>query len=139
MVDTPVALYKRAFCGVDVHAAFRWTARNFEDKIGTLFPNVKSLHMSPFCGMTDILLCKQHVAVIKVSETEIEVPVCCVEIGVGKPATCTISVDGVIRIWPKKIGELLASMHLFGAKCEGQSLWDACCSFHWLYASTHDR
>ena len=51
---------------------------------------------------------------IKVSETEIEVPVCCVEIGVGKPATCTISVDGVIRIWPKKIGELLASMHLFG-------------------------
>ena len=64
--------------------------------------------------MTDILLCKQHVAVIKVSETEIEVPVCCVEIGVGKPATCTISVDGVMRIWPKKLGELLASMHLFG-------------------------
>ena len=25
-----------AFSGVDVHAAFRWTPRNFEDKIGTL-------------------------------------------------------------------------------------------------------
>lgn len=83
------------FRGMSVHAAFEWTSANYERKIVSIFPNVTALRVSPFHGMTDILIRHSlHVGVIKVdSYGAIEFPkmsVCCVEVGTGKPSIYTL-------------------------------------------------
>ena len=84
---------------------------NFEDKIGAIFPAVGSFKLSPFHGMTDILLHHRGIGAVAVCEPNI----CCIEVGTVKTPTCSITIGGVVRKWPQKLGEVLASMYLFGA------------------------
>ena len=79
----------------------------FNQLRGALFPNVQSLQVSPFNGMTDIILRHKMLAVVRVVD--------CIEIASWKTPTCCFSLAGVIKLWPKKLGELLASMHLYAS------------------------
>ena len=89
-------------------AAYCWPAPTYKAHVATLFPNVSSLPVAPFQGMTDILLLGKHgTAVVNVSEE-------CVVIGISKGPTFPVAVASRLRDWPKKIGELLASMYYFG-------------------------
>ena len=84
-----------------------WPAATYRARVGSLFPNVLSLPVAPFQGMTDILLLGKHgTAVVNVSEE------CVVSIEVGM-STFPVSVASRMRDWPQKVGELLASMYYF--------------------------
>ena len=81
--------------------------------VATVFPHVGTLSLTPFQGMTDILLVgKRNVGLLSIAN----LPVCCIEGGIGKEATSTIplAVGGHINPWPEKLRELLASMYYFG-------------------------
>ena len=78
------------FRGIKLHAAFNWTSGNYIQKIATLFPNVKALRVSPFHGMTDIILQSRSLGLVTISEPS----VCCVEVGVIKTGTCSFSLRG---------------------------------------------
>ena len=93
-----------------MHAAFKWALGNYVEKIATIFPNIKALCVSPFHGMTGIIL--QNEAI------------CCVEVGVMRTPTCSFLLGGVMRMWPLKVGELLASMHVYGTLNYANSLVD---------------
>ena len=92
----------KTFNGVHLYPAFKWCATTYQQKIGNLFPNVHSSQISPFYGMTDILLINNKVGVARISDVE-EVP-----------TTCEIHIGGFRKVWPQKLGEVLASMHFFG-------------------------
>ena len=99
---------------------FNWTSGNYIQKIATLFPNVKALRVSPFHGMTDIILQSRSLGLVPISEPS----VCCVEVGVIKTGTCSFSLGGTMKMWPLKFGELLASMHLYGTLNYANTLGD---------------
>ena len=61
--------------------------------------------------MTDILLRHRGIGAVAVCEPNI----CCIEVGTVKTPTCSITIGGVVQKWPQKLGEVLASMYLFGA------------------------
>ena len=89
--------------GITVLPAFKWKPSTYRSEICTLFQNVMDLQVTPFKGMTDILLLgKKTVAMLRV-----------VELGIDRAATCTVTVAGQVKKWPEKIGELLASMYMF--------------------------
>lgn len=92
----------KTFDGVNLYPAFEWRATTYQQEIGNLFPNVPSSQISPFHGVTDILMICNKVGVARVSDVE-EVP-----------TTCEIHVGGFRKVWPQKLGEVLASMHFFG-------------------------
>ena len=87
-----------------------WPSTTYKARVGSLFPNVLSLPIAPFQGMTDILLLGKHgTAVVNVSEE----CVVSIEVGMSKGPTFPVSVASRMRDWPQKIGELLASMYYF--------------------------
>ena len=72
---------------------------------------MKCIHATPFHGMTDILLIgEKRLGLIRVQETT---GVCSVEVEVDKEATCPVTIAGEVKVWPEKMGELLASMYFF--------------------------
>ena len=98
--------------GVNVVPAFLWKPNGFHAEISTIFSNVKCIRATPFHGMTDILLIgEKSLGLIRVQETT---GVCSVEVGVDKEATCPVTIAGEVKVWPEKMGELLASMYFFG-------------------------
>ena len=102
---------QHGFTGVKVVPAFRWKPNGYQAEISTIFSNVKCIHATPFHGMTDILLVgEKSLGLIRVQETTV---VCSVEVGVYK-ATCPVTIAGEVKMWPEKMGELLASMYFFG-------------------------
>ena len=87
-----------------------WPSTTYKARVGSLFPNVLSLPIAPFQGMTDILLLGKHgTAVVNVSEE----CVVSIEVEMSKGPTFPVSVASRMRDWPQKIGELLASMYYF--------------------------
>ena len=95
--------------GVNVVPAFLWKPNGFQAEISTIFSNVKCTRATPFHGMTDILLIgEKSLGLIRVQETTV---VCSVEVGVDKEATCPVTIAGEEKVWPEKMGELLASMY----------------------------
>ena len=98
------------FSRVTVIPAFKWHSTGYEEAIGSIFPIVKALRVTPFHGMTNILLKSKKVAVVNV----VEPTICCIEVGraVGPNHTTTIAKQ--TKWWPQKTGELLASMYQFG-------------------------
>lgn len=50
---------------VRIFPAFRWKPSTYESQIGTIFTNVMNLRISPFYGMTDVLLVGKSIAVIR--------------------------------------------------------------------------
>ena len=75
---------------IRVVPAYKWTPSGYISEINTLFPNVMSVKATPFHGMTDILLMgPKSVGVVHASAER-----------------CLCSVE--------KVGELLASMYMFG-------------------------
>ena len=89
--------------------AYSWSAQTYKGRVASLFPNVLSLPVAPFQGMTDILLLGKHAAVVTVSDS-----IMCIEIGIAKGPTFPVSIGSHMRDWPQKVGELLASMYYFG-------------------------
>ena len=103
---------QHGFTGVKVVPAFWWKPNGYQAEISTIFSNVKFVHPTPFHGMTDILLLgEKRIALVRVQETTV---VCSAEVGVNKEANCAITIAGEVKVWPEKMGELLASMHFFG-------------------------
>ena len=98
-----------AFQGVKVTPAYLWDTGSYQQQIHSIFPRVLSLKASPFRGMTDILLTKTRVALIN-----IDGGLCCIEVGIGKGRTHAVHVGAAVKVWPQKLGELLASMFMFG-------------------------
>ena len=72
----------------------------YKARVGSLFPNVLSLPIAPFQGMTDILLLGKHgTAVVNVSEE----CVVSIEVGMSKGPTSLGCVTGLRRLescWP---------------------------------------
>ena len=104
-----------AFRDISLHAAYEWTASNYENRIGSLFPKTVFLKICPFHGMTDILMIAKRVALVRVTYPQIQHHICCVEVGTSRPPACSVVIGGVTKVWPQKFGELLASMNFFGA------------------------
>ena len=50
-----------SFREIEIIPAFQWKGGNYEEKIGSHFPAIKSLCISPFHGMTDFILRHQRV------------------------------------------------------------------------------
>ena len=95
---------QHGFTGVKVVPAFRWKPNGYQAEISTIFSNVKCIHATPFHGMTDILLVgEKSLGLIRVQECSVD-----------KEATCPVTIAGEVRMWPEKMGELLASMYFFG-------------------------
>ena len=71
--------------------------------------SVKCIHATPFHGMTDILLIgEKSLGLIRVQS---KIVVCSGEVGVDKEATSLVTIAGEVKVWPEKMGELLASMY----------------------------
>ena len=102
---------------VRIIPAFRWTSRGYTSQINTLFPHVMSVKATPFHGMTDILLMgPESVGVVR------ERLVVSIELGINKVATTPITVGRDLKMWPEKVGELLASMYMFGTLKHSNSI-----------------
>ena len=84
-----------------------WPAATCRARVGSLFPNVLSLPVAPFQGMTDILLLGKHGTAV-VNECVVSI-----EVGLSKGPTFPVSVASRMRDWHQKVGELLASMYYF--------------------------
>ena len=98
--------------GVKVVPAFLWKPNGYKADISTIFSKVKCIRATPFHGMTDILLIgEKSLGLIRVQEMTV---VCSVEVGTAKDGTCAVTIAGEVKIWPDKLGELLASMCFFG-------------------------
>ena len=70
------------------------------------------MRAAPFHGMTDLLLMAENsLALVHVEDTSF---ICSVELGIQKDTTCPICIACEIKVWPEKVGELLASMYFFG-------------------------
>ena len=52
--------------------AYSWSAQTYKGRVASLFPNVLSLPVAPFQGMTDILLLGKHAAVVTVSDSALK-------------------------------------------------------------------
>ena len=62
--------------------------------------------------MTDLLLMgPESVGVVRVSNERF---ICAVEVGISKMTTTPVTVGNELKMWPEKLGELLASMYMFG-------------------------
>ena len=89
--------------------AYCWAPKTYLSRVATLFSNITTLPVSPFQGMTDILLVAEcSVALIRTAI--LEEHVCCE----GKEPTYPIFFGSTRKIWPQRLGELLASMHYYG-------------------------
>ncbi len=98
--------------GVTIIPAYLWKSNDYQSQIGKLFPRVRFIHAAPFHGMTDLLLFgNRSVAVINIVDDDI---ICSVEVGCIKGSMCPITISCVRKVWPEKVGELLASMYQFG-------------------------
>ena len=98
--------------GVRIVPAYKWTPRGYTSEISTLFPHVMDLRISPFHGMSDILILGQaSVVVVRVAEQHRYV--CAVEVGIHKEVTFPITIACMLKRWPDKVGELLASTYIF--------------------------
>ena len=98
---------------VRVIPAYRWGPKTYCSSVGTVFRNIVLEPTAPFQGMTDILLVGNHkVALIRSIEFEC---VCCVEIGIRYGPTYSLVIEERWKIWPEKMGELLASMYYYGS------------------------
>ena len=97
---------------IKVIDAFKWTPTEYVAEICTLFPSVVDVSVSPFHGMTDILLLGEgRSCVVQLNDPQV---LCSVEIGPAHTSTCGIAIATQVKRWPQKVGELLASMYLFG-------------------------
>ena len=99
--------------GVSIIPAYLWKASDYQSHIGRLFPRVRGIRAAPFHGMTDLLLFgNRSIAVINIEDNDDII--CSVEVGCLKGSMCPITISGARKVWPEKLGELLASMYLFG-------------------------
>lgn len=64
------------FSRTKIIPAYQWHPRSYGNKLKELFGKAL-LHASPFHGMTDILIFNEHT-------------LCCIEVGIQNPTTCTI-------------------------------------------------
>ena len=97
---------------IRVIPAYKWTPSGYISEINSLFPNVMSVKATPFHGMTDILLMgPKSVGVVHASA---ERCLCSVELGINKQPTTPVTIGNKVKMWPEKVGELLASMYMFG-------------------------
>ena len=102
--------------------AFHWRPKEYLTEVATLFRNVTTLPVSPFQGMTDMLICsKSNIALL--CPTNLEECVCCVEVGTLKEATYPLAVGTTQKRWLQKI---------WGAPCKYALLW-----YPSLLESTH--
>lgn len=90
---------------------YTWKPKVYESKIATIFPNVMKLQPTPFHGMTSLLISNRAACVIHACKPSV---VCSLEVGKDKNDTCPITISGKMKVWPEKVGELLASMYTFG-------------------------
>ena len=88
VVYTSSPLYQagQLFQGDKNACSIQMGAGNYVEKIATIFPNIKALRVSPFHGMTGIILQNKNVGLISVSEA-----ICCVEVGVMRTPTCSLA------------------------------------------------
>ena len=95
---------------IRVIPAYKWSPGGYITEINTLFPNVMSVRATPFHGMTDILLMgPESVGVVCISAERFVV--CS---GLSKQLTTPVTIGNKVKMWPEKVGELLASMYMFG-------------------------
>ena len=98
--------------GVTIVPAFQWKPKGYQADISTICSKVTCINATPFHGMTDILLIgEKSLGLVRVQEMT---KVCSVEVGTVKDGTCAVTVAGKVKVWPEKLGELLASMYFFG-------------------------
>ena len=95
---------------VRVIEAFKWMPNSYTSEVSTLFPRVMGIRAALFRGMTDIIIMG------KSSISVVNLPVLCsIEIGdLGKQKTTEVPIASELKRWPEKVGELMASMYLFG-------------------------
>ena len=93
--------------------AYRWGPKSYLSEVATLFSNMTTLPVSPFQGMTDILLIAEC-SVAPIRAATLEEHVCCIEVGIVMGPTFPIFFGSTRKMWPQKLGELLASMHYYG-------------------------
>ena len=73
---------------------------------------MRCIRAAPFHGMTDVLLFgNRSIAVINIEDNDI---IGSVEVGCMKGIMYPITISCARKVWPEKVGELLASMYLFG-------------------------
>ena len=82
---------------------------SYTSEVSTLFPRVMGIRAAPFRGTTDIIMGKSLISVVN-----LPVP-CSMEIGdLGKQKTTEVPIASELKRWPEEVGELMASMYLFG-------------------------
>ena len=67
-----------AYKNLEVIPAFQWGPNGYEEDISSLFPRVRALRITPFHGMSDILIKSKRIAVINVVDSP---AICCIEVG----------------------------------------------------------
>ena len=92
--------------------AFKWTPNGYLRDISTLFPHVMGVTSSTFHGMTDFLIMGSNpISVVCLAQSILR----SIKVGdAGKYKTCEITIATAMKRWPEKVGELMASMYLFG-------------------------
>ena len=106
-----------AYKNLEVIPAFQWGPNGYEEDISSLFPRVRALRITPFHGMSDILIKSKRIAVINVVDSP---AICCIEVGESGP--------GFYRECGVRLSLLLAKFY-YTTQCKGKqtsnhSVWD---------------